>query len=123
MVENTDLGSRPFIELKLFYCACVSPAPVRMVCGSVRVWPVLLRPLPVQSQSLHVLGGAASPLSGCVTMKMTVGTDQMKSVPPHALQISSAAPAHQGSSKLGPLASLTLTVAKTRKYSPCNRNQ
>ncbi len=75
-------------------------APVRMVCGSVRVWLALPLPLPVWKQSLPVLGGAASPPSGSVTMRMTVVMVQMRSARTPALQTSSAVPACQGESKL-----------------------
>lgn len=71
-----------------------------MVCGSVRVWLALLPPHPVWNQSLPVLGGAAYPPSGCVTMRTTVAMVQMRSAYPPALQTNSAVPAHQGESKL-----------------------
>lgn len=81
------------------FFACVCPVPVRMVCGSVRVWLALLSPLPVWNLSLPVPGGVASPPSGCVTTRMTVVMVQMRSARPPALQTNSAVPACQGQSK------------------------
>ena len=71
-----------------------------MMRGSVRVWLALVPSPPVRNQTLPVLGVAASLLSGCVTMRMTVATVQMRFVHPLALRTNSAVPAHQGESKL-----------------------
>lgn len=84
--------------LTVFFPLCV--VPVRMVCGSVRAWLALLPPLPVWKQSLPVLGGAASPPSGCVTTRMTVAMVRMRSAHPPALQTNSAVSTCQGESKL-----------------------
>ena len=73
--------------------------PVRRVCGSVMVWLALLLPLPVWKQSLPVMEDAAFPLSGYVTMRMTVAMVQMRSAHSPALQTNSAASAYQGESK------------------------
>ena len=88
----------PCHKSEVFF-ACVCPVPVRMVCGSVRVWLAPLSPLPVWNLSLPVLGGVASPPSGCVTTKMTAVMVQMRSARLPALQTNSAVPACQGESK------------------------
>lgn len=80
------------------FALCV--VPVKMVCGGVKVWLVLLPPLPVWKQSLLVLGGAASHPTGCVTMRTTVVMGLMKSASRPALQTSSAVQAHQGDSSI-----------------------
>lgn len=64
-------------QRELFSFVCL--VPVSMACGSATVWHALLPPLHVWTQSLPVLGGAASPLSGCVTTRMTVAMVQMRS--------------------------------------------
>lgn len=88
------------MEVRRFFFSSLCLVPVRMVCGSVRVWLALLPPLPAWKQNLPVQGGAASPPSGCVTTRMTVAMVRMRSVRPPALQINSAVPACQGESKL-----------------------
>lgn len=83
-----------------FWFCFVCVVPVKMVCGGVKVWLVLLPPLPVWKQSLLVLGGAASHPTGCVTMRTTVVMGLMKSASRPALQTSSAVQAHQGDSSI-----------------------
>lgn len=73
--------------------------PARMVCGGVMVWRAH-PPLPtVWVQNLPVPWGDASPPTGCVTTRTTVAMVRTRCVRPHALRISSAAPAHWGESQ------------------------
>ncbi|KAM7370189.1 hypothetical protein PAMP_011460 [Pampus punctatissimus] len=60
------------------------------------VWRAAFALLVLSDMSLPVPGVAASPHSGCVTMRMTVAMVQTKFVHLLALQTSSAVPAHQG---------------------------
>lgn len=69
---------------------------MKRVCGTVRVCLALLPHLLAWSQSSPVPLGAASPLSGCVTTRMTVGMAQMRSAHLAAPQTSSDVPAPRG---------------------------
>lgn len=101
--ENFEYINYVFItaEVRRVYLPLFRPVPVRMVCGSVRVWLALLPPLPAWKQNLPARGGAASPPTGCVTTRTTVAMVRMRSARSPALRNSSAVPARQGEQTSG----------------------
>lgn len=80
----------------LMFLSLLCVVPVLMVCGSVKVFPVILPLHHVWKPSLPVLGDAASPPSGCVTTRMTVVMVQMRSACLHVLQMSFSVAILQG---------------------------
>ena len=114
-----------YISLCVYFFASLYPAHVGWVCGSVRVWFVLLLHLHVWNQSLPVPLVAAFPLSGCVTMRMTVAMVQMKFACPAAPQISFAVSAHRGESKWTVMYQPAQSVCRDKKRPkllPVNRS-
>lgn len=88
--------SQKSLARRIFFLCSV---PARMVCGGVMAWRAHLPLPPVWIQNLPVPQGDASPPTGCVTTRMTVAMVRTRCVRPHALRISSAAPARRGESQ------------------------